>query len=144
MEKLGNRNLIDRRRQPTPPFSRYTLFGRRMGIRRREDQRKGGYVDRYDSGLFFLLILIMTFNILDSLFTMKILDMGGWEANPIVRVLMDLHGGKFWVWKFAIVSLSLIFFCLHSQFRRAKAFIISISLIYITVVLYQIFLITSQ
>ena len=75
---------------------------------------------------------------------MKILDMGGWEANPIVRVLMYHYGGKFWVWKFAIVSLSLIFFCLHSQFRRAKAFIISISLIYLTLVVYQIFLIKSQ
>ncbi len=86
----------------------------------------------------------MTFNILDVLYTMKILDMGGWEANPIVRFLMYRYGGRFWVWKFAIVSLSLIFFCLHSQFRRAKAFIISISLIYLALVLYQIFLVTSQ
>ena len=144
MEKLANRSLIDRRKQPTPPFSRYTLFGNRMGIRRRDDQRNGGYVDRYDSGLFFFLILILTFNILDILYTMKILDIGGWEANPIVRVLMYRYGSKFWIWKFAIVSLSVIFFCLHSQFRLAKAFIISISLIYITVVLYLIFLIISQ
>ena len=86
----------------------------------------------------------MTFNILDALFTIKILEMGGWEANPIVRALMDLHGDKFWLWKFATVSFSLILLCLHSQVRRVKASIISISFIYFTVVLYQVFLITSQ
>ncbi len=75
---------------------------------------------------------------------MKILDIGGWEANPIVRVLMCRYGSKFWIWKFAIVSLAVIVLCLHSQFRRAKVIIISISLIYIALVVYQIFLITSQ
>ncbi len=144
MEKLGNRNLTDRRKQPTPALSRYTLFGRRMGIRRRDDQQKGGYVDRYDSGLFYFLVFIITFNILDALFTMKLLEMGAWEANPIVQALMDLYGDKFWLWKFAIVSFSLILLCLHSQFRRVKAFIISISFIYFTVVFYQIFLVTFQ
>ncbi len=115
-----------------------------MSIRRRDDQQKGGYVDRYDPRILFFLTFVITFNILDALFTMMLLEMGAWEANPIVQAVMDLYGDKFWLWKFSIVSFSLILLCLHSQFRRIRALIISIGFIYFTVVIYQIFLITSQ
>src|SRR5512147_3132035 len=103
---MERRNFHDRRRQPTPIFSRYTLRGRRRMLRRKEDQEKGGYVDRYGARLFFFLILIVGLNILDSFFTMIILDCGGSEVNPIVRSAIEVYGDDFWVWKFLIVSVN--------------------------------------
>jgi len=65
-------------------LSRFTFWGQRRNFRRKEDQQRDGYIDRYNSGLFFLLILFVGLNTLDALFTMIILGFGGWEVHRIV------------------------------------------------------------
>ena len=130
----------DRREQPTLAISRYTLFGRRKDFRRKAESQKGGYVDQYSSVLFFFLVLIVGLNILDAFFTLMILDLKGWEANPVVRSVIDLYGTKFWIWKFSIVSFCIALLCLHSRFKLVKEVIIGISFLYFAVVIYQIFL----
>ena len=139
MTEIDKRIPQDRRKKPTPALSWYTFFGRRRGFRRELDKEKGGYVDRYSSKLFFFLILMIGLNILDVLFTMMILDNKGWEFNPIVRSVMNIHGDGFWIWKFTIVSISLTLLCLHSKFRHVKQIIIGLSLIYLLIILYQLF-----
>ncbi len=138
--QFDQRNTKDRRRQPTPGLSRYTFFGRRKTIRRNSDRRGGGYVDRYSASLFFFLIAIVGLNVLDAFLTMLILDLKGWEANPVVRSVIGLYGTKFWVWKFFIVSTSLVFLCLHSRFRPVRELIVAIGCLYVIVVAYQMFL----
>ena len=130
----------DRRRMPTPMLSRYTLWGRRKVLRRKEDQARGGYVDHYSPRLLFLLVLIVGLNVLDSLFTMMVLDFGGWEINPFVRAAIEVYGDHFWVWKFAIVSFNVVLLCLHSKFRHVQKIILGICWVYLAVVVYQIFL----
>jgi len=137
--EIEKRTLQDRRKKPTPALSWYTFLGRRRGFRRKSDQEKGGYVDRYSSKLFFFLILMIGLNILDVLFTMIILDNKGWELNPVVESVMNIHGDGFWIWKFAIVSVSLTLLCIHSKFRPVKHVIIALSLIYLLTIIYQIF-----
>ena len=132
--------LKDRRVRPTPLLSKFTFGGRRGFLRRRVDQQRGGYVDRYSSKLFFPLVLIVGLNILDALFTMTILDSGGREINPLVNSVITLLGDKFWIWKFAIVSVSSIVLCLHIKFRFVKAVILGITLIYTGIILYQLVL----
>jgi len=138
--KTERRSFRDRRSQPTPLLSRYTLWGRRKTLRRKEDQERGGYVDRYDASLLFFIVLIVGLNVLDSLFTMIILDCGGWEINPIVRSAIEVCGDQFWVWKFMIVSVNLILLCLHSRFRYVNRIILYISILYLGIIFYQVFL----
>jgi hypothetical protein len=140
LENADKRIIKDRRKQPTPALSRYTFFGRRKTIRRKSDQHKGGYVDRYSATLFFFLITILGLNVLDAFFTLMILDLKGWEANPVVRSVINLYGTKFWIWKFSIVSTSVALLCLHSRFRLVREIIVAIGCLYIMVVAYQIFL----
>ncbi len=71
---------------------------------------------------------------------MMILDAGGWEMNPVVCSVIQLYGERFWVWKFAIISISLILLCLHSKFRWVVPALLSIASINIIVILYQIYL----
>ena len=144
MREIEKRIFMDRRKEPTPGLSRYIFFGRRKDFRRKIDHQRGGYVDQYSPGLFFFLISIISLNILDALLTMMILDLKGCEINPIVCSVMTLYGDHFWIWKFAIVSVSLLLLCLHSRFSRVKTIVVSISFIYFAVVLYQIFLIIYQ
>jgi len=126
--------------QPAPALSRFTLCGRRKIFRRREDQEKGGYVDQYNPGLLIPLILPIGLTILDAFFTMMILKDGGREMNPVVASVIQLYGDRFWVWKFAIVSIPLILLCLHSKFRLVLPALVIITAINIVVVLYQIFM----
>ncbi len=144
METFEARGGKDRRRQPTPGLSRYSFFARREGFRRKVDQDRGGYVDRYSPRLFFFLIFILVLNILDAIFTMIVLDRKGTEINPIVRVAIEIYGDKFWLWKFGIVSASLILLCLHIKFRGVKTVIVASGSIYFGLVLYQLFLITHH
>lgn len=144
LEEGDRRILKDRRRQPTPGLSRYILFGRRRRFRRKCDQERGGYIDQYNGGLFIALILIASLNILDSFLTMLVLNDGGWEVNPIVRSVIESWGEGFWVWKFFLVSFSLILLGLHSNFGHVRTAINALCFIYIAVVLYQIFLITGR
>ena len=140
MREYDTRILRDRRMQPAPALSRFTVCGRRRTFRRKEDQERGGYVDQYHSGLLVLLILSVGLNILDAFFTMMILDDGGREFNPLVRSAIQLFGDRFWVWKFAIVSVPLILLCLHNKFSMVMPIIWGISVINIVIVLFQIFL----
>ena len=139
---MERRTIGDRRKQLTPSRSFYTFFGRRRWLRRKSDQEKGGYLDRYSPALFLLIVLILALNILDSLFTMMILDLGGREFNPIVQSVMALHGDHFWIYKFLMASGSLVLLCLHRGFKFFRGIIIAISSIYLIIVLYQVFLIT--
>ncbi len=140
MEEFDRRVLKDRREKPTPLLSKYIFWGRRSRFRRKEDQKRGGYVDRYSPGLLFLFTLIIGLNVLDALFTMGILDLGGHEVNPVVNSVVSIYGDKFWVWKFGIVSFSAILLCIHIKFRLVKALTLGIALIYVGVILYQLVL----
>ena len=138
MKESDRRIFKDRRKKPTSALSRFSPRGRRRAFRRKEDQERCGYVDRYSSGLLFLLVLVAGLNVLDALFTMMILDDGGWKINPVVRSVIQLYGDRFWVWKFVIVSFPLTLLCLHSKFRLVMPVILGITAISIIVILYQI------
>jgi hypothetical protein len=140
LKKAERRAFKDRRSQPTPLLSRHTLWGRRKTLRRKEDQERGGYVDRYDPGLLFFLVLIVGLNVLDSLFTMIILECGGSEINPIVGSAIEVYGDHFWVWKFTIVSVNIILLCLHSRFRYVNKILLSITILYLGIISYQVLL----
>lgn len=139
--QFDRRIIKDRRQKPTPLLSKYTIWGRRRSFRRKEDIEKGGYVDRYHPGVLFWLVLLAGLNIMDAFFTLIILDHGGWEANPIVHSVITILGDNFWIWKFGLVSLSLMLLCLHSKFKIVKIFIIFITLIYLGILFYHINLI---
>jgi hypothetical protein len=140
LAEFDTRTLKDRRNQPTPALSRFTPCGRRKAFRRKEDRGRGGYVDRYHLGLLIPLTLAVGLTLLDALFTMMILDDGGWEINPVVRSVIQLYGDRFWIWKFVIVFLPLTLLCLHSKFRLVTPVLLSIVSINIIVILYQILL----
>jgi hypothetical protein len=85
----------DRRMQPTPALSRFTFYGRRRTFRRKDDQVRGVYVDQYHSALLILLILPIGLTVLDALFTMMILEDGGWELILWSALLSNSLGMDF-------------------------------------------------
>jgi Domain of unknown function (DUF5658) len=73
---------------------------------------------------------------------MIVLDYGGKELNPIVGSAIEAFGAKFWIWKFCIVSVSLVLLCVHSQFKRVETLILATGSIYLLLIIYQVLLIT--
>ncbi len=92
----------------------------------------------YGRDLLLALILTVGLNVLDSLFTMIILEEGGKEVNPIVRAAIAAWGDRFWIWKFALVSVNLVLLCLLSHMRIVRTVIFGICFIYIAVIMYQV------
>jgi hypothetical protein len=135
MEELKSGIINDRRKQPTPILSRYTIWGRRKDLMGLPNER---YVDRYSPRLLLFLILMVGLNYLDACFTMMILENGGQELNPIVGAAIDLLGEKFWIWKFVVVSFSSVILCLHSQDIRIKIIIALLCSFYVGLVSYQL------
>jgi len=131
----------DRRQKPTPGLSRHTVTGQRRHFRRREDQLKAGFVDRYSPRLFVLLVLIVVLNIMDAIFTSIILDGGGWELNPVARAAIATYGDKFWVWKFTIVSIAVVTLCLLSKVKGVKYLVAATAGLYASIVIYEMYLI---
>ena len=94
--------------------------------------------EHYSPRLLFALTLLLGLNILDSLFTMMILDLGGEELNPIVRSAIQAYGERFWIWKFVLVSISAVGLCFCSRMKYIKGAIVGLACIYFLVVAYQI------
>lgn len=141
MEKRTN---SDRRKEPTSILSRYTVSGRRRAFRRRKDQEKAGYIDRYDYGLLIWALTLFALNIVDAAMTHVIVDRGGYEVNPFMRWLMKNWGNHFISWKLAVISVAIILVCLHSKFRKVKPLFYFSILVYIIVVIYQMILISGS
>ncbi len=93
---------------------------------------------RYNADLLIAMTLISGLNILDYFFTMVILDEGGKEINPIAQSAMDAWGDHFWVWKFVLVSVTLVLLCLRSNSKYVKAAIFGVTSLYIAIIFYQI------
>ena len=77
----------DRRRSPTPRFSRYSLWGGRRRGPRRGEECEGSFVDVYGTRLILAVLWIALMNVGDSFFTLVHLQAGG--------VKVELPGGIF-------------------------------------------------
>lgn len=113
---VERRQLNDRRRRPTSPFSRHSVFGRRRNHRRLAE-RKNYYVDRYEFRYLVLILAILILCLLDVYFTLKILLQGGVEMNPIMAFLLQKKPLLSLVLKYLITAGSLVFLLVHKNFK---------------------------
>lgn len=114
------RHPLDRRHNPTPRLSAYSLIrGRRRGPRR-SGEREGSFVDLYGSRLFLIVIWVAVMNLGDSFFTLLHLQAGGIELNPVAGALLQTGRDGFVFWKSFLIGLALIVLALHKNFYLAR------------------------
>lgn len=107
-------------------LSRYWLRGRRRGARR-ADEAVGQYVDRYRTGEWLLVGLILGLSGSDLLLTWLHLVEGGGEANPIMDWFLQAGGVPlFAVAKLSLTLLPLLFLLLHVRFRRVRPALVAL------------------
>jgi hypothetical protein len=110
----------DRRRRPTPAFSRYAILGGRRRGRRRVTDPPIYYVDRLGGAVWLVLLAIFLFQALDAYLTLAHLRQGGHELNPLMDRLIE-HGDTLFVAvKLGVSLLGLWFLGVHKNFPLAK------------------------
>jgi len=77
-------------------------------------------VDRYSKQEVALLLAIFVLNVADAFFTMRWLQRGGREANPIMEFFLDIGPAAFLLQKCVVVGLWLVILLVHKNFRFAR------------------------
>ncbi|HEX5011195.1 MAG TPA: DUF5658 family protein [Planctomycetota bacterium] len=126
---MEQRRLPDRRRRRTPALSRRMLTGRRRGGRR-AGERKDIYVDRYRPWEGALVLLVVAMCAMDLLLTLDVIQRGGEEWNPVMRVALDLGVWPFVVIKLAITAVGALVLLLRVRFRGMRVVLVGLTLLY--------------
>lgn len=129
----------DRRKRPTPRFSRFTWFGgmRRSGGRR-PGESEGAFVDQYSGRLVFAMALVAVLNSLDSFFTLLHLQAGGIELNPVAESMLRTGRLSFVLLKALLIIVPLAVLTMHKNFKLARVGIWSAAGAYGVLVLYHL------
>tara|TARA_R110002072_G_scaffold87129_5_gene196679 strand:+ start:21828 stop:22328 length:501 start_codon:yes stop_codon:yes gene_type:complete len=116
------RAFSDRRRRPTPMFSRHVLRGGRRRHVRRNEEREGSFVDVHGAGVLFIVLAIVALNLLDAYFTLLFLSYGGTELNPAVQWVLDStwHPWPFLLMKTVGIGIACAFLMMAKHFRPAR------------------------
>lgn len=98
---VDRRRQIDRRDYSLRTLRQCMASPRRMTGRRSADRRYP-MLDRFDSGMMALAVILMALSVLDSVFTLTLISRGGSEVNPVMNALLQ-HS----VWAFTAVKMLL-------------------------------------
>lgn len=142
MENEERRRGSDRRRRPTPIFSRYTLVGRRGGSRRADDPQEAYYVDRIGKRAWLFVWVLVVLSFVDGAFTIYFLEhhKGFQEANPFMRIALFL-GNEFFIFvKYILTILGALVVCLHRKFRFVRWIAFSLLVFYLLLDGYHLYL----
>jgi hypothetical protein len=114
------RQTVDRRRRPTPMFSRYLFWGRRR-VGRRHGEQTRIYVDRPGAWTITACVLLVALSIADAHVTLSILTAGGEEVNPVMRSVLALGDAPFVVVKIGLTVAGALVLCLHKSWPLGRA-----------------------
>ncbi len=132
------RQRADRRRNPTPRLSRYSLRGGRRRSVQRVEEREGAFVDLYSPWVLFWVTWVALMNIGDSFFTLVHLQAGGVEVNPIAAAMLRTGRIGFVLIKVALIGAALLVLTLHKNFQLARWGLWVSTAAYTTLVVYHL------
>ncbi|MBI5055872.1 MAG: hypothetical protein HZB61_04575 [Nitrospirae bacterium] len=136
------RDSSDRRRCPTPIISRYTFWGgKRKIIRRESDKKNYLFVDLYSTRLLIVILSLLCLSCLDAYLTLVLIEKGKViEANPIMAHFLEYGFLPFSIIKFVVTALSLIVLCLFKNVNITRIGLPVAIKIYVIVVAYEFYL----
>lgn len=132
------RTHADRRKQPTSPWGALPPAGRRMYCRRKEEQRRPYFVDRFSPGLLAVILMLITASLVDAIFTMQLLAVGGQEINPLMCQLLNCGELTFLSCKYLLTVVGLPLLLVFKNFYLFGTPIRVVYLIPAVVVLYAL------
>ncbi|MEW6381728.1 MAG: DUF5658 family protein [bacterium] len=143
-DQSDRRLRLERRVCPTPAMSRYSILsGQREGKRRINDPSQV-YVDRYSHRLLLVICLVLLLCILDGYFTLfNVFCLDIPEFNPIMAYLLNRGVSWFFLVKYWLTSLGLIFLCVRINFRFTRLTLMAIFGLYLLVLCSHLYIFSS-
>ena len=144
-EDSCRREADDRRQNHSRALFLSLFMRRRRGPRRADDSGRGQYVVIHEPAVVVLTLGIVLLCIADAFFTLNIIDRGGEEVNPFMRVLLEKDVLLFFSVKFTITSFCLLFTIVHKHFRILKTIsgyhiLYAVFICYATLIYYELVL----
>jgi Domain of unknown function (DUF5658) len=136
---LDRRQLPDRRAHPTTLWRTLCSPGRRSGFRRAGEGHQA-YVDGLARPTVVLALLVFVGSLLDALLTLRYLEDGGGEANPLMRLALAYGPTVFVALKLGITGVAVWVLAAHQQWRLATRGLYGLVLGYGTVLGYHLVL----
>jgi hypothetical protein len=113
------RDRTDRRRRPTPMLSRYLVWGRRRGGRR-DGEGDFTYVDRPGPWIVLAFTCVVGLSMLDAWYTLDLLKRGATEANPVMKMALEISDQAFILIKTVVTIVGAGFLCLHKNWPLGR------------------------
>ena len=136
---LDRRRLVDRRSRPTTLWSVLRSPGRRTGFRRAHEGHQA-YVDRLTWRIMVLAVFVYGCSILDALLTLRSLEDGGGEANPLMRFTLVQSPALFLAVKIGLTGAAVWCLAAHQQWPLAVRGLYGLALTYGAVLVYHLVL----
>jgi hypothetical protein len=140
-------NSTSRRRDDGLPGLWYLFSGRRKGLRRQEDIRKSHFLDHYGLYIFSIIIGIILLSLTDAMLTLYLIRNGAAEINPVMEHFLEYGTLPFLAAKYLLTTASIVLLLIYKNVHifgtkiRAKYLFIIIFMIFISVVLWELYLI---
>ncbi len=115
---------------------------RRFAGRRKSD-RKFAVLDRFDSGICAMAVLLVLLSITDSVFTLTLISRGGSEVNPFMNHLLQHSVGLFMLVKMALTAVPAIILVATNNLLvfnriRARSLLAAMTGLYVGLIVYEI------
>jgi hypothetical protein len=133
------RQRADRRALSTTLRSALRSQGRRTGFRRRGEGRQC-YVDGLAWRVVVLVALVYVGSILNALLTLRYLEDGGGEANPLMHLALAYGPTVFVALKLSITGVAVWLLAAHQQWPLAMRGLYGLALAYGAVLVYHLVL----
>jgi hypothetical protein len=139
----------DRRAKPTSPFSWSSISGSRKHIRRAEDREKHRFVDVYSPGFLLVILIVLSFSLLDAYLTLHLINQGAQELNPVMAFFLEFGHMpfllvKYFLTAFGLVALLILKNCtLWGGRISARVVLLTIPFLYGLLIAYELFLISK-
>lgn len=135
--------VSDRRKSSERRESPTQIWDSLLGFYRRQSGRRVGesdniYVDSYTRQDLLLTVAVLLLNILDAFFTLRWLEMGGGEGNPLMDLLLRSNDMLFLFQKCVVVGVWLLILVVHKNFRIARLGLWGAFVLYLGILLYHV------
>lgn len=106
-----------------------------------QDRKMHFYVDRYGPVSVILFLAALLLSLLDAFITIRLLEAGGVELNPVMHFLLQFGEGPFLFVKFGCTAAALLILLIHKEYYFGRNSFRSRNLLALALAVYSLLIV---